>query len=290
MEEIALCGSENLNSYQASSSDWFLLTGPVVAALLYVWALVEVTLKNRYWNVRRSINFLLGVSLCLFSFLPSMMSQGHQSIRIHMLQHLVVGMIAPVFLVLGAPLTLALKALPVQRARILTRILKSRIIRITTHPFIALVLNTGSMLVFYLTPLYALSLESHLLHMAVHIHFALAGYLFVWAIIGIDVVPFRTPFNIKVMALLLSIGLHAFLSKFMYAYLYPRNINFSIEEIRDAARLMYYGGDAAELVVVILLFYSWYTNSRTGVCDKNCFIRRGQSAIPDSSPALVAKI
>jgi putative membrane protein len=179
-----------------------------------------------------------------------------------MVQHLLIAMFAPIFLVLGQPITLALRALPVKVARIGTLSLKSYVFRTLTHPVTALLLNTGGMFVLYLTPLYNRSLPSPTMHHLIHVHFLLAGFLFTWSMIGTDPVPHRPSYKMRAFVLFLSIGLHAFLSKFMYAYLFPRNSLYAEEEIRAAAKLMYYWGDLAELTVVILLFIGWYAKGR----------------------------
>jgi putative membrane protein len=209
------------------------------------------------------MSFFVGVTMCLTSFWPGVMLAGHKSIVIHMLQHILVAMMAPILIVQAKPLTLILKILPVRYARILTSFLKSPLLKFISHPFAALILNTGGMMVLYLTPLYALSLENPLLHIIVHVHLIFAGYLFVWSLIGADAVPRRPALGTRIAAAFLSIALHAFTSKFMYAYLYPRNISSSAEEVREAAKLMYYGGDLAEMIVVIILFYSWYASETT---------------------------
>jgi putative membrane protein len=178
--------------------------------------------------------------------------------RGHMVQHLLIGMFAPIFLVLGAPITLALKAFPVQVARRITTLMKSRFFQIVSHPVTALILNMGGMYVLYLTPLYNESFNNSYLHHMIHIHFLVAGYLFTWSIIGLDPVPQRPGLQIRVFALFISIAAHAFLSKLMYAYLLPLNSPHPDHQIREGAQWMYYGGDLSELFLTLVLFATWY--------------------------------
>jgi putative membrane protein len=191
-----------------------------------------------------------------------MMNYAHADFRGHMLMHLLIGMLAPLGLVLGAPVTLALKSLPLIAARTLTAILRSQVFYFLSHPITALLLNIGGMYLLYLTPLYNATLTSPALHYLVHIHFLAAGFLFTWSIAGPDPAPRRPNLQLRVVVLFVSIAAHAYLSKAMYAYLYPLNSPHPAEEIQAGAKLMYYGGDLSELLLAAALFSIWYQKRR----------------------------
>lgn len=211
--------------------------------------------RARYgWSRWRTLSFIGGLGLLGIAVAPPLMELAHQDIRGHMLQHLLLGMLAPLGLVLGAPVTLALRTLPVKTSRMLTAVLGSPAFHLLSHPVTALLLNIGGMYALYLTSLYKATLANPVLHLLVHVHFLAAGYLFVWSIAGPDPAPKRPHLRIRTFVLFLSMASHAYLSKFMYAHFYPRNSPHSGEQIREAARLMYYGGDFAELLLAIALF------------------------------------
>jgi putative membrane protein len=168
-------------------------------------------------------------------------------------------MLAPLGLVLGAPMTLLLRTLAPPAARRVTRVLVSRPLQVLSHPATALVLNIGGMYVLYLTPLYAATLTSPLLHHLVHFHFLAAGYLFVWSILaGPDPAPHAPGMWVRLGVLFVSTAAHATLGKLMYGFLWPRGTHHGTEEIQAAAQLMYYGGDLAEVLLVVALFAMWY--------------------------------
>lgn len=227
-------------------------------AVVYLLALVRIQLRKGKWNHWQTLSFMVGICLLGIALLPSQMQWAHQDLRGHMVLHLLIGMFAPFFLVLGAPITMALKALPVKAARGLTAMLRSRAFYLLSHPVIAFLLNIGGMYLLYLTPLYNKSLLSPWLHHTIHIHFLAAGYLFTWSMIGPDPAPRRPGLRLRVFVLFISIAAHAFLSKAMYAYLFPFNSPHSNEQIQEAAKLMYYWGDLSELLVAIALFALWY--------------------------------
>jgi putative membrane protein len=177
--------------------------------------------------------------------------------RVHMLQHLLFGMFAPLGLVLAAPLTLMLRTLPVAAARQITRLLRSWPLRWLSHPLSALTLNLGGMYLLYLTPLYALSLHNPLIHLALAIHFLIAGSLFTWAICGPDPMPHRPSHALRLVTLFSSMAAHAILAKLLYAYGWPQGVSADPPQLAAAAQLMYYGGDLAELLLASALFAYW---------------------------------
>ncbi|MFD1188330.1 cytochrome c oxidase assembly protein [Pontibacter rugosus] len=239
---------------------WLLIT---VLLAAYIGAVIQQKRAAKHWSNWRTGGFILGCGLLIVAMSPELVKYAHHDLRGHMIQHLLVGMLAPLGLVLAAPVTLALRALPVHASRSITAILKSKPVHLLSHPVTALLLNVGGMYVLYLTPLYSLTLTTPSLHHLVHIHFLLAGCLFVWAIAGPDPNPNRAGKYTRLAVLFLSMAAHAYLSKFMYAYSWPRNTPHDIEQIQEAAQLMYYGGDFAELLLAVAFFAGWYRRRKS---------------------------
>jgi putative membrane protein len=233
----------------------------IIVGLLaaYLWASHVQRRAGRRWSGWRCAAFVAGAGLLAVAVAPPLMDFGHHDLRGHMAQHLLIGMLAPLGLVLGAPMTLLLRTLAPPAARRVTRVLVSRPLQVLSHPATALVLNIGGMYVLYLTPLYAATLTSPLLHHLVHFHFLAAGYLFVWSILaGPDPAPHAPGMWVRLGVLFVSMAAHATLGKLMYGFLWPRGTHHGTEEIQAAAQLMYYGGDLAEVLLVVALFAMWY--------------------------------
>ena len=192
------------------------------------------------------------------------MEYAHQDFRGHMAQHLLIGMLAPLGLVLAAPISLLLRSVPRAVGRSITRFLHSVPIQVVSSPLVAMVLNVGAMYVLYLTPVYTATMHYSILHYWLHVHFLAAGYLFTWAILaGPDPGIKRFTLGARLGVLWLSIASHALLAKIMYGFGWPRGSQYSLQEIQTAAQWMYYWGDAAELLLVIALFARWYHQQRT---------------------------
>lgn len=265
MNEITVCGQEIANQTGHSGSffsEWFLFLCVAFMAAGYLFGILSLRKQKGVWNKFNALAFFIGIAMLLVAFSPNLMVRGHHSIKIHMVQHILAAMFAPIFLVLGRPLTLTLKVMKASFARKLMSIVRSRVILFLSHPLVAFVLNIGGMLALYLTDLYAAALDNHALHFAMHIHFLLAGYVFAWSIVGLDPVPKRPSFKMKIAAVFLTIACHAFLAKFMYAFNFPLIANESVSAVQEAAKLMYYWGDLSELLLLIALFAFFYPRHR----------------------------
>lgn len=110
---------------------------------------------SRRWAHGRTAAFAAGAGLLVVAASPPVVHLAHGNFSGHMVQHLLVGMLAPLGLVLGAPVTLALRSVSVAAARRVTGMLQSWPVRILSHPVAAAGVNVGGMYVLYLTPLYS---------------------------------------------------------------------------------------------------------------------------------------
>lgn len=268
-------------SYEISHAGWVILLPLALALAAYLTSAHRLRITRGTWQRRRDVAFALGIMLAAWAVSPPMSHNAHEDLRLHMVQHLTLGMLAPLCLVLAAPMSLVLKSAPVDTGRSISSFLKSRPLQLMSHPVTALSLNFGGMYLLYLTPLFSFSMRHPALHLLLNAHFLAAGYLFVWSIAGRDPAPRRPGYIFRVAVLMLSIGLHAFLAKLMYAHLLPRDARFTADEIREAAMVMYYGGDIAEILLAVALFASWFGPRRR---------RRYRLAAQRQSPFPVAAI
>nr|WP_233624832.1 cytochrome c oxidase assembly protein [Actinoplanes sp. ATCC 53533] len=135
----------------------------------------------------------------------------------HMVVHMLLAMLAPILLVLGAPITLALRALPATTDRRypgarawIVAALHSRPVRLLTNPVIAAVLWVGGLYVMYFSDAYEYALRNHPAHLALYLHFLLSGYLFFAVLISPDPLPRRVPHMARLVVLMASLAFHAF--------------------------------------------------------------------------------
>lgn len=243
---------------QQFTFEWTVIALSVATLFAYLLCVCSERIRGRDWSLWRTVTFASGVALVMAALLPPVAGFAHQDFRGHMAQHLVLGMFGPLLLVLGAPMSLLLRRLRPIAARMLVRFLHSPTVTVLSHPVATLFMNVGGMYLLYLSPLYARSLSDPTLHAWVHLHFIIAGYLFTWSITGPDPGPQRPTPRFRLAILFVAMALHAILAKAMYAYGWPRGSGHSLAEIQAAAKLMYYGGDIAELLLLAVLLLRFF--------------------------------
>lgn len=191
----------------------------VTAVALYIKGVVVLKKRGDSWPVGRTIAFASGIALIDFATSGGLGVYALFSFEYHMMAHMLLGMIAPIGLVMGAPITLALRTLPQGRdgsergvrAFALT-VLHSKYSVILTNPVTALALFDGSLFVLYFTDLFANLMQNHAGHLFMNLHFILAGFLFFNVIIGIDPNPRKYPHIVRIVILFGAMSLHAFFS------------------------------------------------------------------------------
>ncbi|MGB2991853.1 MAG: cytochrome c oxidase assembly protein [Paenisporosarcina sp.] len=232
----------------------------VVASVLYFVAVVVSNKRlKKQWSRVRSTLWGVGIVLALLAVVGPLAERAHGDFRAHMVGHVLLGMLAPLLLVLATPMTLILRTLPVRQARRLTRLLKSLPMQVITNPLLAAILNIGGLWFLYTTELYGLMQQNMMVHILVHIHVFLAGYLFTMSIIYMEPTPHRLSFTYRSIVLVLAFAAHGILSKYIYAHP-PSGI--STTQAETGGQIMYYGGDAIELILIVIFCFQWYKNAR----------------------------
>ena len=191
----------------------------IIVALLYIKGIRILSKRGDHWPISRSLSFLFGLLIVNFAINGAIGVYAHFGFSYHMIEHMILGMIAPIPLVLGAPITLALRTLPGGRDEkdegvrtILVRLLHSRYMKFLTNPVVALLIFDGSLFVLYFTGLFGNLMGSHLGHLFMNLHFLLAGALFFHVIVGIDPNPNRPPNVVRIVILFAAMSIHAFFS------------------------------------------------------------------------------
>jgi len=191
----------------------------ITAVALYVKGVLVMARRGDKWPVGRSIAFGLGIAGIDFATSGGLGLYAHFAFSYHMVAHMVLGMIAPIGIVLGAPITLALRTLPQGRNHTergvrgtLLAALHSKLAGFYTNPIVALAFFDGSLFALYFTGLFGGMMQSHVGHLFMSIHFILAGVLFFHVIIGIDPNPRRIPHLVRIVIVFAAMSIHAFFS------------------------------------------------------------------------------
>ena len=184
----------------------------------YLFAVVRLHRRGHRWSLGRTLSWIVGSLMLIWVTSGAPGVYGEVLFSMHMVQHMTIVSAVPTFLVLGAPVTLALRALPSRKdgsrgiREWLLLVVHSKPLRLLSQPLVAAGLFIGSLVVFYYSPLFELSLRSHTAHVLMILHFLLAGYLFASVICGIDPGPRRPPYPFRMLLLMVTFGFHAFFS------------------------------------------------------------------------------
>lgn len=196
--------------------DWVWLALAVVGAGWYLLAVRKLRKRGDSWPVGRTIAWLLGCALFIWTTSAGPAVYGMIHFSSHMIQHMLLMMFVPLPLVLGGPVLLALRTLPVRNdgsrgaREWLMLFTHSRYMQFLARPAVAGVIFAGSLVVFYFTPAFQYAMESHEWHVLMIVHFVFSGYLFFWVFVGVDPGPARPQYPILIIALLATLAFHAF--------------------------------------------------------------------------------
>jgi len=255
-------------------------TAAIVLAALYVAAVVRLRRRGDRWPPGRTIAWLLGCLALLFvtssgvgRYMPAMFSM-------HMVAHMGLSMLVPILLVLGAPVSLALRALPAAvrgdppgMREWLLAALHSRVSQFLTNPVVATVLFVAGFYGLYLSDLFDTTVSSHAGHLAMNVHFLVSGYLFYWVVIGVDPTPRPIPPLAKVGVVFASLPLHAFFGVVLMGTPkvlgadYYRSLGLSwhtdlLGDQRLGGGIAWAAGEVPLVIVMLALLVQWARSDR----------------------------
>ena len=231
-------------------------------AVLYIGAVIFTNRHYKKWPMHRTICWCVGLLCAALAVVGPLANLAHEDFTMHMIGHLLLGMLAPLLLVIAAPITLLLRTFSTKSARVLTKLLKSWPARIVTHPVVATILNMGGLWLLYTTDLYTLMHDNSAVLFFVHVHILLAGYLFTVSMIYIDPVFHRKSFMYRAIVLILALASHGILAKYLYTHP-PSGV--TIEQAQQGSIVMYYGGDIIDAIIIFILCLHWYRATKPRV-------------------------
>ena len=255
--------------------DLFFILFVVVGGGLYLVGVSRLLRRGDSWPIGRTVAFLSGLLCLVVTQLSGFATYAAVLFSTHMIQHMTLSMLIPILLVLGAPATLALRALKPARTRgdrgpreWLTLLLNSRFSKFVTHPAFAVPMFVASPYVLYFSPLFSTLMNDHLGHMFMNTHFLISGFLFYWIIIGIDPTPRKVPYLLRILLLLVVMGFHAFFGIAIMMQSAPLALDFynqfevpwldGLEEDQYTGGGMAWAlGEIPTLLVTVALMFQW---------------------------------
>ncbi|GAA4108523.1 cytochrome c oxidase assembly protein [Nocardioides fonticola] len=183
----------------------------------YLAGVVHLRRQGDTWPIGRTIAWFVGLLTVGYATFGGLGTYSHVMFSAHMASHMVLSMVAPILLVLGAPVNLALRALPGTDAdggrgprQWLAAVLRTRYVRFLTHPVVAALIFVGSLYGIYFSGAFEGLMESHLGHAFMEVHFLLAGCLYFEVLVGDSPLPHRIGHFARLGLLLVVMPFHAF--------------------------------------------------------------------------------
>jgi putative copper resistance protein D len=195
---------------------WELAPVPLVVTVwvagLYLLGVRTLHRRGDRWPVGRTVAFVgLGMGSFYVATSSGLAAYDTTLLSVHMVQHMVLSMVVPLSLALGAPVTLALRTLPRAPRRWLLVVLHSRVAKVLSFPPLTFTLYVVTPWALYFSGWYSASLDHVWLHELMHVHLVVVGSLFFWPIVGIDPLPGRVGYPFRMLLVVFTLPFHAFL-------------------------------------------------------------------------------
>ncbi|ATY13784.1 copper resistance protein CopD [Amycolatopsis sp. AA4] len=247
----------------------------LVLAGLYLAGVRRLRKRGDSWPVGRTVAWLAGCLVILLATSSGIGRYAPAMFSVHMGNHMLLSMVAPVLLVLGGPVTLALRALPPAGREAppgprewLLAAVHSPVSRFLTNPIVALLLFVGSFYALYFSGLFDNALNYHWAHLAMNAHFLLVGYVFYWPVIGVDPAPRRLPPVGKLGMMFGAMPFHAFfgvilmnmqtvIGREFYTSLKLPWVGDLLTDQRLGGGIAWASGEVPVLLVLIALLVQW---------------------------------
>ncbi|GAA2453342.1 cytochrome c oxidase assembly protein [Actinomadura vinacea] len=258
-----------------------------VAAGLYALGLLRMRRAGLSWPLSRTVAWYAGLAVMLLVTCGGLARYSMVLFSAHLVQHLVLSLVVPVFLLLGAPVTLALRSLPRgSRAgadaggrpvrEMLVAVLRSRAFGVASHPLVAPVVFVAGLYGFYLSPLFEASLRNHALHSFAMAVFVVSALVYLWPIVGVDPLPRRPSLSVRFLLAAVVVPFHALfgaavmgrggvLAADWYGRLGRAWGDSPLRDQRVGGGLGWALGEIAALAVIVALAHRWLRDDRRAV-------------------------
>nr|BEK69987.1 cytochrome c oxidase assembly protein [Kitasatospora purpeofusca] len=267
-------GPFTLSNVLTWSPDWVFLAAALAGLALYLLGVVRLRRRGDNWSVGRTVAWVLGIGSVILVTCTGLNDYGMVLFSAHMIQHMVLSMLSPILLLLGGPITLALRALrPAGRGRprgpreLLVALLHSTYVKVISHPGFTIPLFIASLYGVYFTPLFDFLMQYRLGHIAMMVHFLATGLVFFWPIMGVDPGPHRPGHVMRIIELFMGMPFHAFFGVAVMMANHQLVKTFTTEgappgtdllaDQKLAGGITWAFGEIPTAIVLIALVYQW---------------------------------
>jgi cytochrome c oxidase assembly factor CtaG len=294
MQAVLAHGAHQPPGVGALLLDWHadpaVLAVLLAAALLYLRGVRRVHAAGRAWPRRRTACFLAGLAVLEIALQSAVDTWDIHVFSVHVAQHMLLSMLAPPLLALGAPITLTLMSSSTAVRRRVVRVVHSAPVRLFGHPLLAWLIFTLSLYALYYSPLFGLSLRNEPVHRLVHLHFVAAGLLFWWPIVAVDPTRWRLHPAARLGYLFLMLPFHAFLGVALMstagllapemALLAPEWLLDPLADQHAGGGILWAVGDLVSVVAALGIMVAWADQDQKEAARIDRRLERGRAAGP----------
>jgi putative membrane protein len=242
-------------------TDGLSLVALAIEAGLAVWYVVSVrrlAKRGRGWSRWRTVSFLGATFLVIVAVQSGLAAYDDQVFAAHVVQHLLLMSFAPILYALSAPVTLALQASDRPTQQRLLKVVHHPVVEVLTNPVLVVLVAYGTMIVYFLTPFYNLSLEHPLLHDSTHLHFLVTGCLFWWLVVGRDPSRWRLSYPAKLGILAIGIPVTAVLGVSLTGARASIAPHFhTVADTQRGGSILWVVGEITTFVAMAIIVYQW---------------------------------
>lgn len=250
------------------------LLATVVATVTYGRGVLALRHRGHRWPSQRLAAAAIAVAAMVVATQSGIARYDTERLTIHMVQHLLLGMVVPFAVVCAAPVTLALQGGRPGTRRLVRRALHHPLARLVSNPVVTWLAFGGGIVVIYLTPVLELSARNTFVHLAVHAHVVTSGCLFLSGLVGADPSPRPLAHGARLLSVLTAVPFHAFLGLALLSATTPLAPEAypSLADQRTAAGLLWGMGELFTLAVAAVVVRQWY------VADQRAAVRADRRA------------
>jgi cytochrome c oxidase assembly factor CtaG len=245
-----------------------------VLAVLYVMGVLRVRRDHpaRPWPWLRTLAFLAGLATIVLATQSSIGAYDDVLFSVHMIQHLLLIMVAPVLLVAGRPIMLLLHASRNPLHRWTLAVVRSRVVTALTCPPVAAAVYGATIVGTHLTSFMNVVLQHQNVHNGEHLLYLVAGYLYFLPVLGSEPIKWKMSFPTRFVLLALSMPFDTFVGVVLletnhepfpaYAHTGRTWGPSLLSDLHLGGAIMWVGGDAIMFVLVVCVFVVFLRDRR----------------------------
>jgi putative copper resistance protein D len=223
----------------------------------YLWSVRRLTARGMEWPAARTAAFLVAQLALVVAWISGLAAYVDTNFSINSIQHILIGVVAPILLALSAPVTLARQASGSRVRTTVEKVVESRLARILSEPAVTWPIYGLSFFVLYLSPLYAYTLHHDLVRLLVGLETLVVGCLFFWPPIGVDRVGKPMGYWLRMLYFILLLPCHTILGMTLESQSTRIASGIGLTDLHTGGGLLWVAGEATGLLGAIAVFVSW---------------------------------